>query len=72
MVMGLLLVFAVLVALWWVVGAVADALIGRGIHLPDRWVVHVLPDRFPTYVRQDLARARQARATHRHPSTPED
>ena len=71
MVMTLLLVFAVLVALWWVVAIAANELTGRRIHIPDRWVVWVVPGWLPTYVRQDYARARQALARIRT-STPED
>ena len=71
MVMTLVLGFAVLVAAWWVVGATADALIGRRIHLPDRWALRILPGHLPAYVRVDLARARQALARVRT-STPED
>lgn len=58
MVMILLLVFGGLVALWWAVGAVADLLVGRHVHVPDHLVVRVLPGRLPAYVREDYARAR--------------
>jgi hypothetical protein len=71
MVMGLLLAFAVLVAAWWVLAAVVDALLDRPIHLPDRWVVRILPGHLPAYVRQDLARARKALVLART-RTPED
>lgn len=71
MVMGLTLAFAVLVVAWWVVAAVADALIYHPIHVPERWVVRILPGRFPVYVRQNLARARKVLARART-STPED
>ncbi|MFF5958441.1 hypothetical protein [Streptomyces luteogriseus] len=64
MVMGLLLAFAVLVAAWWVVGAAADALIGRHVHVPDWWAVRILPGYLPAYAREALARIRT--------STPED
>ncbi|MFI7137225.1 hypothetical protein ACIBQ5_05480 [Streptomyces massasporeus] len=71
MVMNLLLGFAVLVAAWWLLGAAADALIGRHIHIPDRWAVRILPGHLPAYVRLDFARARQALA-RADTSTPED
>lgn len=72
MVMILTLAFAVLVAVWWVVGATADALIGRHVHVPDRWVVRILPGRLPSYVRQDYIRALKDRVTSGRTSTPED
>lgn len=73
MVMALLLVFAGLVAAWWVVAIAADELIGRHFKVPDRWTVWVVPGWLPTYVRQDYARARQAvTRTRTRPSTPED
>jgi hypothetical protein len=71
MVMTLLLGFAVLVVVWWVIGATADALIERRIHIPDRWTLRILPGHLPAYVRLDLARARTALARVRT-STPED
>lgn len=58
MVLILCLVFGGIVAAWWAVGLVADALVGRGVHVPDHIVVRVLPGRLPTYVREDYARAR--------------
>ena len=59
--MVLLLVFAVVLAVGWAVGIIADALIGRRPRVPERWAVHI-PGRFPAYVRQDYARARKAMA----------
>jgi hypothetical protein len=67
-----LLVFAVVVALWWVAGAVADVLLFRRPRVPERWAVHI-PGRFPSYVRQDYARARKAMARAlTRTRTPED
>ena len=71
MVMILTLAFGLLVVAWWLLGAVADALIERRIHVPVRWAVRIMPGYLPAYVRQDLARARQALARIRT-STPED
>ncbi|MFF8980211.1 hypothetical protein ACF08A_25790 [Streptomyces cellulosae] len=58
MVLILCLAFGGLVALWWVVGLVADALVARGAHVADSVVVRVLPGHLPSYVREDYARAR--------------
>ncbi|MFG2515998.1 hypothetical protein [Streptomyces sp. NPDC048584] len=72
MILILLLVFAVFAAVVWAVAIVADVLVGRRPHIPERWAVHI-PGRFPAYVRQDYARARKAMArTLTRPSTPED
>ncbi|MFE9923298.1 hypothetical protein ACFYQA_17435 [Streptomyces sp. NPDC005774] len=59
-----LLIYAIAVAAWWIVAAVVDARLERRVHVPERWAVHI-PGRFPAYVRQDYARARQARARGR-------
>lgn len=64
MVMHLLLGFAVLVAAWWIVAGVADALLFRSVRIPERWAARLVPGHFPAYARQALARVR--------PSTPED
>lgn len=71
MVMILTLAFAVLVAAWWILAAVVDALLEHPIHVPDRWVVRILPGHLPAYVRQDMARALKTLDRSRH-STPED
>ena len=71
MVMALLLGFAVLVAAWWIVAGVADALLFRSVRIPERWAARLVPGYLPAYVRQDLVRARQALARVRT-STPED
>ncbi|MFE6282464.1 hypothetical protein [Streptomyces sp. NPDC057877] len=59
----LLLIFGVLVLAWWVLAAVLEVLADRQVRVPERWMVRILPGWLPTYVRQDLARARQARTT---------
>lgn len=56
--MPLLLVFAVLVAAWWVVAAVADWLLTHHVRVPDRWVVHIQPGWLPAYARKALKKAR--------------
>ncbi|MEU3256149.1 hypothetical protein [Streptomyces sp. NPDC006997] len=67
----LLLIFGVLVAGWWVLCAVLEVLADRRVHLPERVMVRVLPGWLPTYVRQDLARARAARAARTAPPLPD-
>ncbi|MFF0138024.1 hypothetical protein ACFYRN_16505 [Streptomyces sp. NPDC005227] len=56
-----ILIFALIMAAVWVVGIVADSLVGRRVHLPERWVARAVPGWWPTYVRQDFKRARQLR-----------
>jgi hypothetical protein len=56
-----ILIFAVAMAVLWGVGIVADSLVGRRVHLPERWVARAVPGWLPTYVRQDFRRARQLR-----------
>lgn len=46
---------------WLALGVLVERLISRGT-VPERLAVHVLPGRLPSYVREDLADARQARA----------
>jgi len=59
-----LLLFAIVTAVVWAVGIVADVLVGRRLRVPEKWAVHI-PGRYPAYVRQDFARARQAMARAR-------
>ncbi|MGC5034137.1 hypothetical protein ACPXCS_06090 [Streptomyces sp. DT190] len=76
MVMALLLAFAVLVALWWVVAIVANELIGRRIRIPYRWAARLVPGWLPPYVHRDRlqavtdrVRATRARIPHAKEST---
>lgn len=48
-----LLVFAVVVALWWLVAAVVDVLLDRRPRLPERWAAHI-PGHLPAYARAQL------------------
>jgi len=70
-----LLAFAIVILAWWVVAIATDELMDRWRpRLPERWTVHI-PGRFPSYVRQDYARARKAMArtlNRTSTSTPED
>lgn len=76
MVMVLLLIFAGLVVLWWVVAIAADELIGRRIRIPYRWAARLVPDWLPPYVHRDRlqaltdrVRATRARIPHVKEST---
>lgn len=46
---------------WLALGVLVEHLTARG-NVPERLAVHVLPGRLPSYVREDLAHARQDRA----------
>ncbi|MFH9011201.1 hypothetical protein ACH4C6_07475 [Streptomyces sp. NPDC017943] len=63
--------YGVGIAVVFTVAIVADHLIDRRKRPPERWCVPI-PGQFPAYVRQDYARARQARATRHRLSTPEE
>lgn len=59
-----LVVLGVGLACWLALGVLVEHLTVRGT-VPERLAVHVLPGRLPSYVREDLAHARQERAQYR-------
>ncbi|WP_055527745.1 hypothetical protein [Streptomyces graminilatus] len=56
-----LIVLGIVLAVWFALGVLCDHLTARGA-VPERLAVHVLPGWLPSYVREDLANARQDRA----------
>lgn len=59
-----LVVLGILAGAWFALGVLVDRLTTRRTAIPDRLAVHVLPGWLPSYVREDLAHARQERAQH--------
>lgn len=53
------LIFALIMFAVWLVGIVADVMVGRRVHIPERWTARAVPGWLPAYVRQDFTRARQ-------------
>jgi len=56
-----LVVLGILLGAWFALGVVTDHLTARGA-VPERLAVRILPGWLPSYVREDLAQARQDRA----------
>ncbi|MFI5995894.1 hypothetical protein ACIBAC_29090 [Streptomyces sp. NPDC051362] len=54
-----ILIFGLVMLAVWAVGIVADVLVGRRVHIPERWTARAVPGWLPAYVRQDFKRARQ-------------
>jgi hypothetical protein len=57
-IVALVCCYGVGIGVVFAVAVVADYLIDRRKGLPERWCVPI-PGQFPSYVRQDYARARQ-------------
>lgn len=60
-----LVVLGIVLGAWLALAVLVDRLTARRTAVPERLAVHVLPGWLPSYVREDLAHARQERAQHR-------